>query len=101
MAARFWCTMLALFLICNPAPAAKPSITAGQRPQEPVTPGGYAYQLFIPSQLPASKDRRWPLLIFLHGSGERGADIAKVKVHGPPKVADGDPDFPFILISPP
>jgi predicted peptidase len=24
-----------------------------------------------------------PLIIFLHGSGEKGTDIEKVKVHGP------------------
>ena len=27
-----------------------------------------------------------PLLLFLHGSGERGTDLEKVKVHGPPKL---------------
>ncbi len=41
-----------------------------------------------------------PLLIFLHGSGERGADIEKVKVHGPPKLVLSRPDFPFVTVSP-
>jgi predicted peptidase len=27
--------------------------------------------------------RKKPLIIFLHGSGEKGTDIEKVKVHGP------------------
>ncbi len=39
-------------------------------------------------------------MVFLHGSGEAGADIEKVKAHGPPKIVGNDPDFPFILISP-
>jgi predicted peptidase len=39
-------------------------------------------------------------LLFLHGSGEAGDDIERVKVHGPPKIAERDPDFPFIVISP-
>ena len=43
---------------------------------------------------------RWPLLIFLHGSGERGDDLARVKVHGPPKRADVRGDLPFIIASP-
>ncbi len=30
----------------------------------------------------------WPLLLFLHGYGECGDDIEKVKVHGPPKLRD-------------
>ena len=28
----------------------------------------------------------WPLILFLHGYGESGDDIAKLKVHGPPKL---------------
>lgn len=101
MAARPLRVMLAFFLICNPAHAARnAAIAIGQSPQPAIASGGYAYQLFIPRQLPTSTDRRWPLMIFLHGSGERGSDISKVKIHGPPKVADRNPDFPFILISP-
>ncbi|MDZ4307512.1 prolyl oligopeptidase family serine peptidase [Allopontixanthobacter sp.] len=81
--------------------AAKPE--HGQHPQEPLEEAGYPYQLFIPKALEAGTDSReakWPLMIFLHGSGERGDDIARVKLHGPPKHADRNPDFPFILISP-
>ncbi|MXP45581.1 carboxylesterase family protein [Allopontixanthobacter sediminis] len=75
----------------------------GQHPQEPLDETGYPYQLFIPRGLEAGDDgeqTKWPLMIFLHGSGERGDDVARVKVHGPPKHADRNPDFPFILISP-
>ena len=78
--------------------AAEPLPPAGQYPQQSIGAGGYPYQLFIPEN--AQGKTKWPLMIFLHGSGERGDDIAKVKVHGPPKHADRDPDFPFILISP-
>jgi predicted peptidase len=42
----------------------------------------------------------WPVMFFLHGSGERGSDIEKVKLNGPPKLVERDPDFPFILVSP-
>ena len=72
----------------------------GQRPQPAVAAEGYRYQLFVPRSAAHSPDRTWPLMIFLHGSGERGADIDRVRVHGPPKIADRNPDFPFILISP-
>ncbi len=37
-------------------------------------------------------------MLFLHGAGERGSNVWKVAVHGPPKVVKGD--FPFILVSP-
>lgn len=79
---------------------ASPLPETGQHPHEALEMGGYPYQLFIPRAVAKKQGRDWPLLIFLHGSGERGDDIAKVKVHGPPKYADRDGDFPFILISP-
>ena len=42
----------------------------------------------------------WPLVIFLHGSGERGDNLELVKVHGPPKLVDAGKKFPFIVVSP-
>lgn len=56
------------------------------------------YLLYIPKNYD-SKDE-WPLMLFLHGAGERGNDIEKLKVHGPPKLVDGGREFPFILVSP-
>ena len=44
--------------------------------------------------------KKWPLMLFLHGSGERGTDLNKVKKHGPPKIVEQKPDFPFIVVSP-
>ncbi len=76
-----------------------PALETGQHPQAALDADGYRYQLFLPREA-ESDTQGWPLMIFLHGSGERGADIDKMKVHGPPKRADTDPDFPFILISP-
>ena len=35
-----------------------------------------------------------------HLALQRGDDVAKVKVHGPPKIADRNPDFPFVTVSP-
>jgi predicted peptidase len=54
--------------------------------------------------LPADYDRlpnqHWPLVLFLHGAGERGEELELVKKHGPPKLAAAGRDFPFVLISP-
>lgn len=58
------------------------------------------YQLYLPDAYRADSLARWPLLLFLHGSGESGDDITKVKVHGPPKLADSGKKFPFIVVSP-
>lgn len=58
------------------------------------------YLLFLPRDYKKSKTERWPLILFLHGAGERGKDIWKVAVHGPPKNVAQHPDFPFIVVSP-
>ncbi|GIO54321.1 GNAT family N-acetyltransferase [Paenibacillus cineris] len=58
------------------------------------------YLLHLPEAYESEPEKKWPLILFLHGSGERGSDVELVKVHGIPKLADQDPQFPFIAISP-
>lgn len=57
-----------------------------------------SYLLYLPKDY--EKQESWPLLLFLHGSGERGDDLELVKVHGPPKLIAAGKDFPFIVVSP-
>ena len=66
------------------------------------------YWLFLPADYEAqAKSGGAPLLLFLHGAGERGKEsgenIVKVKVHGPPRLLD-NPEFarkmPCITVSP-
>jgi predicted peptidase len=58
------------------------------------------FQLQLPQEYGRDPKRLWPTILFLHGAGERGDQIEKVKVHGPPKIAASDADFPFIVVSP-
>lgn len=58
------------------------------------------YLLYLPKGYEAKGVKRWPLVMFLHGAGERGSDLRKVAVHGPPKLVKAGKEFPFILISP-
>ena len=58
------------------------------------------YLLFLPMGYDPKVEKRWPMILFLHGAGERGTDIWKVAVHGPPKNVSTHMDFPFIVISP-
>lgn len=44
--------------------------------------------------------KKFPLIIFLHGMGERGDDLEKVKIHGLPKQIDAGQDFDFIVACP-
>ena len=54
--------------------------------------------LYLPKDY-ATKES-WPLVLFLHGSGERGDDLELVKKHGPPKLISEGKEFPFIVVSP-
>lgn len=56
--------------------------------------------LHLPTDYGVDPRRTWPLILFLHGVGERGEDIELVKKHGVAKVAERQPDFPFIAVSP-
>jgi predicted peptidase len=58
------------------------------------------YLLFLPKDYAASPEKRWPLILFLHGAGERGTNVWTVDIHGPAKYIADHPDFPFILVSP-
>ncbi|MFO1338737.1 MAG: alpha/beta hydrolase-fold protein [Burkholderiaceae bacterium] len=56
--------------------------------------------LYLPPGYADEPTRGWPLIVFLHGSGERGSEIAKVKVHGLPKLIDAGLKPPAIVVSP-
>jgi predicted peptidase len=57
------------------------------------------YLIFLPQDY-GNEHKKWPLMVFLHGAGERGDNLNKVKVHGPPKLAEQGKNFPFIIVSP-
>lgn len=57
------------------------------------------YLLYLPDEY-GKGDKAWPLVLFLHGAGESGDDLEKVKKHGPPKLIAEGKKFPFIVVSP-
>ena len=61
------------------------------------------YLLYLPEGYEKSRadgKKRWPLMLFLHGAGERGKDINRVKRHGPPKLVEAGRGLPFVIVSP-
>ena len=70
-----------------------------QVPQTLVRTIEMQYLLYLPPAYDSSEET-WPLLLFLHGAGERGDDLELVKVHGPPKMIAEGKDFPFVVVSP-
>lgn len=60
-------------------------------------PEGYA----DPSHpMNATDGEGWPLVLFLHGAGERGDDLAQIRLHGPPKLIDAGHDLPAVVVCP-
>ena len=58
------------------------------------------YLLFVPRQYETIREPM-PLLLFLHGLGECGTgNLELVKTHGPPRLVEQRPDFPFVVVSP-
>ncbi|HEX3000479.1 MAG TPA: hypothetical protein VHR86_09625, partial [Armatimonadota bacterium] len=56
------------------------------------------YLLSLPQGYAADLTKRWPLILFLHGSGERGDDLERVKTHGPPQgCREACPSFHYLI----
>lgn len=68
--------------------------------QEIYDPSTLNYLLFMPRETSAVVNGKYPLILFLHGIGESGSDLWKVKNEGLPKILDGNNSFPFIVVSP-
>ena len=58
------------------------------------------FLLYLPEGYQDKREAKWPLVLFLHGAGERGDNLNKVKAHGPPKLVEKGQKFPFIIVSP-
>ncbi|MBN2212566.1 MAG: dienelactone hydrolase family protein [Sedimentisphaerales bacterium] len=59
----------------------------------------FGYLIYVPQEYNDS-DAQWPLLVYLHGKGEKGSNLELVKSWGPPKIVENQKDFPFIVLSP-
>src|SRR5262245_46633890 len=59
---------------------------------------GLNYWLYLPPDY-ESRDK-WPLVMFLHGRGERSDDLDLVKLHGLPKNIVEGQHFPFVIVAP-
>ncbi len=58
------------------------------------------YLLYLPGAYGQDPQQSWPLVLFLHGSDERGDDPEMVAANGLPKLLTSTLDFPAIVLSP-
>ena len=91
MVNRFICLSVPLFLMmvifsAGSSRAAQPSLF--QARQLTTSDGTLAYRLFVAKNYQAAK--KYPLLVFLHGSGERGTDDTIQVVKNFPEVFISD-----------
>jgi len=87
------------FTGCTSTPEAPLGQQSAQMLEKEVTKTIRAqYLLYLPENY--TEQKKWPLMLFLHGAGERGDSLDLVKVHGPPKLIDNSKLFPFIILSP-
>jgi predicted peptidase len=90
-------------------PVAPARLLPGQHPYSAgvrVTTSGHArvvqvnYLLYVPAAYGRHPKRRWPLIVFLHGGGERGNDLRLLTNQPLPKTLARTTRFPAIVVSP-
>jgi len=60
----------------------------------------WRYLLYLPDGYSEKADARFPMILFLHGAGERGTDVRKVAVNGIPRRLEQGFKLPAIVVAP-
>lgn len=76
-----------------------PGQHAGAFDAQVARPVHLPFLMYVPQEA-AVPGAKLPLLLFLHGSGERGKDLEAVKRNGPPRLIAEGRAFPFFVASP-
>lgn len=109
---RFWVAVcLFVTLGCSGSgsplsdvPAARSEARLIRQPYQSPSEGEREYFVYLPRGYDSDPSTRWPVLVFLHGDGERGngrEDLNWVLVHGPLYEAwIQKRDLPFLIVSP-
>jgi predicted peptidase len=58
------------------------------------------YLIYLPESYPNEPIQKWPLILFLHGSGEAGKDLSMLLHTGLPQKLQNEANFPFVVVSP-
>ncbi len=61
----------------------------------------YRYQVFVPENYRRSDHKHWPILLFLHGRGERGSEgMWQTQIGLPQAIRDHPERWPFLIVMP-
>jgi len=98
VAALAACLFFASLASCS---ATMPATGSLERTMEHAVDGQqYNYLLEVPDAA-ERPEAGWPILIFLHGAGERGDDLERVRFHGPPKLVATFPELASCVLAAP
>jgi predicted peptidase len=78
----------------------KANFEFGEHPGRLIKYVASKYLLCLPDGYDEDQNRAWPLVIFLHGAGERGTKVRKVALNGLPKVIRDGRRLPVVLLAP-
>ena len=62
--------------------------------------GEMPYLLHLPQGYSPHAGKSWPLLVFLHGAGERGSNVQRAGIHGPMNLVKRGTKLPFVIVAP-
>ena len=64
-----------------------------------VGPFNYRYQVYVPEEWRPNDHKQWPIILFLHGRGERGSEgMWQTQIGLPEAIRDHPDRWPFIVV---
>ena len=64
-----------------------------------VGPFNYRYQVYVPEEWRPNDHKQWPVILFLHGRGERGSEgMWQTQIGLPEAIRDHPDRWPFIVV---
>ena len=61
---------------------------------------GNGYLVYLPAEYETDTGNRWPLLLFMHGMGDRGANVLLLAKASPFKMIREKGPLPFVIVAP-
>lgn len=58
------------------------------------------FLLYVPEDYGKAPQQKWPLILYLHGAGDRGNNLDYLKTGGLPQKLENESNFPFLVLSP-
>ena len=74
-------------------------VSPGQHPYTSPS-AGLNFLLYLPDEYGKDPQREWPLILYFHGTGDKGYDLEALKEQPLPETLEQEADFPFIVVSP-